>query len=105
MGATEQTPEEDRHNFKKEYLLKRICITLGGRAAGKLEFKDISNGAADDLKKVTQLARRMVTQWGMSDKLGPITFSLGEEHLFLGREMAKPKDFSEDTARIIDEEI
>jgi cell division protease FtsH len=105
LGATEQAPEEDRHNFKKDYLLKRIAIILGGRAAEKLMFKDISNGAADDLKQVTRLARRMVSQWGMSDKLGPVTFSVGEEHLFLGREMAKPKDFSEDTARIIDEEI
>lgn len=105
LGATEQAPEEDRHNFKKEYLLKRISIILGGRAAEKVVFKDVSNGAADDLKQATKLARRMVTQWGMSDRLGPVTFSLGEEHLFLGREMATPKDFSEETARIIDEEI
>jgi len=105
LGATEQAPEEDRHNFRRDYILNRIAIMLGGRAAEKLVFKDISNGAADDLKRVTQLARQMVTQWGMSDRLGPVTFSLGEEHLFLGREMAKPKDFSEETARIIDEEI
>ena len=105
LGATEQAPEEDRHNFKKEFLLQRIAIILGGRPAKKLVFDDVSNGAADDLKKVTKLSRRMLTQWGMSDKLGPVTFSLGEEHLFLGREMAKPKDFSEETARIIDEEI
>jgi len=105
LGATEQVPEEDRHNLKKDYLLKRIRIMLGGRAAEQLIFEDISNGAADDLKQATKLARRMVTQWGMSERLGPITFSLGEEHLFLGREMAKPKDFSEGTARIIDEEI
>ena len=105
LGATEQIPEEDRHNLKKDYLLKRIRIMLGGRAAEKLIFKDISNGAASDLKQATKLARRMVTQWGMSERLGPVTFSRGEEHLFLGREMAKPQDFSEDTARIIDEEI
>jgi len=83
LGATEQAPEEDRHNFKRDYLLKRISIMLGGRAAEKLVFEDVSNGAADDLKKVTKLARRMVTQWGMSDRLGAVTFSLGEEHLFL----------------------
>jgi len=105
LGATEQVPEEDRHNLKRDYLMKRIRIMLGGRAAEQLIFDDISNGAADDLKQATKLARRMVTQWGMSERLGPITFSLGEEHLFLGREMTKPKDFSEDTARIIDEEI
>jgi len=105
LGATEQAPEEDKHNYTREYMLKRISIILGGRAAEKLIFNDVSNGAADDLKKVTQIARQMVTQWGMSDRIGPVTFSLGEEHLFLGREMAKPKDFSEETARIIDEEI
>jgi len=105
LGATEQVPEEDRHNLKRDYLLKRIRIMLGGRSAEQLVFEDISNGAANDLKQATKLARKMVTQWGMSKRLGPVTFSLGEEHLFLGREMTKPKDFSEDTARIIDEEI
>lgn len=105
LGATEQAPEKDKYNYTRDYMLKRISIILGGRAAEKLVFKDVSNGAADDLKKVTKLARQMVTQWGMSDRIGPVTFSLGEEHLFLGREMAKPKDFSEETARIIDEEI
>jgi len=105
LGATEQAPEEDKYNYTRDYMLKRISIILGGRAAEELVFKDVSNGSADDLKKVTKLARQMVTQWGMSDRIGPVTFSLGEEHLFLGREMAKPKDFSEETARIIDEEI
>jgi len=105
LGATEQAPEEDRHNFSRDYMLNRIAIILGGRAAERLMFKHISNGAADDLKQVTQLARQMVTQWGMSDRIGPVSFSLGEEHLFLGREMAKARDFSEETAKIIDEEI
>lgn len=105
LGATEQSPEEDKFNYTRDYMLKRISIILGGRAAEKLVFKDVSTGAADDLKKVTKLARQMVTQWGMSDRIGPVTFSLGEEHLFLGREMANPKDFSEETAMIIDEEI
>jgi len=105
LGATEQAPEEDKFNYTRDYMLKRISIILGGRAAEKLVFKDVSSGASDDLKKVTKLARQMVTQWGMSDRIGPVTFSLGEEHLFLGREMANPKDFSEETAKIIDEEI
>ena len=86
-------------------LLDRITVTLGGRAAEKLVFDEISTGGADDLKQVTQLARRMICQWGMSDKLGPVTFRQGEEHPFLGRELAQAKDFSESTARIIDEEI
>jgi cell division protease FtsH len=105
LGATEQIPEEDRHNFSRTYLLNRIVIMLGGRAAEKTVFDDITSGAGDDLKKATQLARRMVCQWGMSDKLGPVTFRQGETHPFLGREIAEHKDFSEETARLIDEEV
>ncbi len=105
LGATEQIPEEDRHNLGREYLLNRIAIMLGGRAAEKIVFEDITSGAGDDLKKATETARRMICQWGMSDRLGPVTFQQGEPHPFLGREMAQGKDFSEQTARIIDEEI
>jgi len=78
---------------------------LGGRAAEKIIFDDVSTGAGDDLKKATQLARRMVCQWGMSEKLGPVTFQQDEPHPFLGRELTQDKDFSEHTARLIDEEI
>lgn len=78
---------------------------VGGRASEKIVFDDITSGAGDDLKKATQLARRMVCQWGMSEKLGPVTFRHGETHPFLGREMANQKDFSEETARLIDEEV
>jgi cell division protease FtsH len=105
LGATEQIPEEDRRNLTRTYLLNRIAIMLGGRVAEKLAKNDLSSGAGDDLKKATELARRMVCQWGMSEKLGPVTFSQGEPHPFLGREIAQPKDFSERTAQIIDEEI
>jgi cell division protease FtsH len=105
LGATEQIPEEDRHNLKRTYLLDRIAIILGGRAAEKIIFDDISTGAGDDLKKATEIARRMVCQWGMSEKLGPMTFRLGETHPFLGRELTQAKDFSEHTAQLIDEEI
>lgn len=105
LGVTEQTPEEDRHNFTKDYLMKRISIMLGGRAAEKLVLNDITSGAADDLRSATKLARMMVARWGMSEKLGPATFSVGEEHPFLGREISTPKDFSETTARVLDEEI
>jgi cell division protease FtsH len=105
LGATEQIPEEDRHNLKRSYLLNRIAILLGGRAAEKILFDDVSTGAGDDLKKATQLARRMVCQWGMSEKLGAVTFQQGEPHPFLGRELTEAKDFSEHTARLIDEEI
>ncbi len=105
LGATEQVPEVDRHNFQRTYLMNRVTVMLGGRAAESVVIDDISNGAADDLKQVTQLVRKMVCQWGMSEKLGPVYFQQGEEHLFLGREMTTQKDFSEHTAEVIDEEI
>ncbi|MFO7985041.1 MAG: ATP-dependent zinc metalloprotease FtsH [Desulfatiglandaceae bacterium] len=105
LGATELIPEEDRYNLTRSYVLGRIAVLLGGRTAEQLILNDVSSGAGDDLKKATELARRMVCQWGMSEKLGPMTFQQGEPHPFLGREMAQPKDFSEETARLIDEEI
>ncbi|MFW6221021.1 MAG: cell division protein FtsH, partial [Fibrobacterota bacterium] len=105
LGATEQIPEADRHNLSKKYLLARITVALGGRAAERIVFNEITNGAAQDLKNVKQIARRMVCNWGMSERFGPATFNQGEEHVFLGREMTQPRDFSEQTARIIDEEI
>ncbi len=105
LGATEQIPDMDRHNFTRKYLLARIAVALGGRASEKLIFNEMTNGAAEDLKQITNLARKMVCQWGMSEKLGPTTFNQGEEHPFLGRELSQNKDFSEVTARIIDEEV
>ena len=105
LGATEQIPEEDRHNLGLAYLKSRIAVMLGGRAAEKVVFDDLTSGAGDDLKNATQLAQRMVCQWGMSEKLGPTAFRRGEPHPFLGREMADHKDYSEHTARLIDEEI
>jgi cell division protease FtsH len=105
LGATEQIPEEDRHNLNRAYLLGRVAIMLGGRAAEKIALGDISSGAGDDLKNATELARRMVCQWGMSESLGPVAFRKGDPHPFLGREMAEQKDYSEYTGRLIDEEV
>jgi cell division protease FtsH len=105
LGATEQIPNEDRHNLGRQYLLNRIAVMLGGRAAEKVIFNDITTGAGDDLKRASQLARQMVCQWGMSERLGPATFRHGENHPFIGKEIAEQKDFSEYTARIIDEEV
>ncbi len=105
LGITEQVPEKDRYNYNKQYVLDRIAIMLGGRAAEQIVFNDVTSGAANDLKQVTSIARKMVTQWGMSEKVGPVSYKVGEEHQFLGREMAQPKDFSEYTAQLIDEEI
>ncbi len=105
LGATEQIPEEEKHNLSKTYLLERLTVMLGGRASEKIVFNDLSNGAAEDLKRVTGLVRKMVCQWGMSEELGAMTFRQGEEHMFLGREIAQNKDFSEQTAHLIDQEV
>jgi cell division protease FtsH len=105
LGATQLLPEEDRVNISESELHSRLAFMLGGRAAEKLVFDELSAGAEDDLKRATHLTRRMVTHWGMSERLGPVAFRHGEEHPFLGREMAEPREFSEYTARVIDEEI
>jgi cell division protease FtsH len=105
LGATEQIPEIERHNLKRQYLLDRIAVSLGGRAAEKIIFNEYTNGSESDLKVVKNIAKKMVCQWGMSDRLGPVTFKVGEEHPFLGRELTESKDFSDFTAKIIDEEI
>ena len=105
LGATEQIPEEERHNLRESYLRDRIGVMLGGRVAEQVIFGEVSSGAEEDLKQATGLARHMVTHWGMSDKLGAVAFRRGEEHIFLGREMAQQRDFSEHTATLIDNEV
>jgi cell division protease FtsH len=105
LGATQLLPEEDRMNIGENELQTRLLFLLGGRAAEKLVFDEYSAGAEDDLNKATQLARRMVTHWGMSERLGPVAFRDSEEHPFLGREITEPRRFSEHTAQIIDEEV
>ena len=105
LGMTEQIPEEEHYNLRQSYVRDRIGVMLGGRAAEQLVFGEFSSGAEDDLKQATRLARRMVTHWGMSDKLGPVAFRRGEEHIFLGREMTQQRDFSEHTAQVIDDEV
>ncbi len=105
LGATQLLPEEDRVNISESELHTRLTFLLGGRAAEKLVFEEFSAGAEDDLKKATSLARRMVTHWGMSERLGPVAYRAGEDHPFLGKEMAEPKEYSEHTAQVIDEEV
>lgn len=105
LGMTEQLPLKDIKNFPQDYLLDKIGVMLGGRAAERTLLGDLSSGAANDLKEATSLATHMVSQWGMSDILGPVYYQKGEEHVFLGREMAMPKDFSEATAKLIDDEV
>ena len=105
LGVTQQLPEDDRYHYPKAYLQNRLCVALGGRVAERLVFDDISTGAQSDLKLVSDLAEKMVCQWGMSDKIGAMTFSRGEEHPFLGRKLAEEKTFSEGMAWRIDQEI
>lgn len=105
LGMTEQIPLKDRHNYTQQYLEERLSILLGGRCAELLEFEQVSSGAADDLKQATHLARQMVTQWGMSERIGPVNLQQSEEHPFLGREITEEKKFSERSAQIIDEEV
>ncbi|MBI3624761.1 MAG: ATP-dependent metallopeptidase FtsH/Yme1/Tma family protein [Candidatus Rokubacteria bacterium] len=105
LGLTQQLPTDDKYNYSKEYLVNRITILLGGRAAEEIVLQQQTTGAGDDLEKATEMARKMVCEWGMSEKLGPLTFGKNEEHIFLGREFARHKDYSEDTAIQIDAEI
>jgi len=105
LGITQQLPEDDRHHYPKSYLINRLSVVLGGRVAERLVFNDISTGAQSDLKMVTELAEKMVCQWGMSERIGPVTFSRGEEHPFLGMKLAQEKTFSEEMAWLIDQEI
>jgi cell division protease FtsH len=105
MGVTQQLPEEDRHYYPKAYLLQKLAVALGGRVAEKIVFNDVSTGAQNDLKEASSLAEKMVAQWGMSDKVGPVSLGRGEEHPFLGRELAQPKRYSEDMAWLMDQEI
>jgi cell division protease FtsH len=105
LGVTQLLPEEDRLNIGERDLRNRLVFMLGGRAAEKLVFDEYSAGAEDDLKRATQLARRMVTHWGMSERLGPVAYRTSEEHPFLGREITEQREFSDHTARVIDEEV
>ncbi|MBI5076357.1 MAG: ATP-dependent metallopeptidase FtsH/Yme1/Tma family protein [Nitrospirae bacterium] len=105
MGVTQLLPEEDRHYYPRTYLMDKLGIALAGRVAEKLVFNDISSGAQNDLKEATSLAEKMVAQWGMSDRVGPINLGRGEEHPFLGRELSSPKRYSEEMAWIMDQEI
>jgi len=105
LGLTMQLPTDDRYSYSKEFLVNQVIILLGGRSAEELVFQQQTTGAGNDLEKATEMARKMVCEWGMSDKMGPLTFGKAEEHVFLGREMSRPKDYSEETAVLIDSEI
>lgn len=105
MGVTQQLPEEDRHYYPRAYLMSKLSVMLAGRVAEKIVFNDVSTGAQSDLKEASSLAEKMVAQWGMSEKVGPLSLGRAEEHPFLGRELSQPKRYSEDMAWLMDQEI
>ncbi|MEW6410727.1 MAG: ATP-dependent zinc metalloprotease FtsH [Nitrospirota bacterium] len=105
LGITQQLPMDDRYTYSKTYLLNELAVFLGGRAAEEIALNHMTTGAGNDLERATELARKMVCDWGMSEKLGPLTFGKREEQIFLGREIAQHRDYSERTAIEIDEEI
>lgn len=105
LGVTQLLPEEDRLNIGENVLYGQLTFMLGGRSAEKLIFDEYSVGAEDDLKRATKIARRMITHWGMSERLGPVAYRTSEEHPFLGKEFHEQREFSEHTAQIIDEEV
>ena len=105
LGVTMFAPEKELHNVGEKALKARLVMMMGGRAAEKLVFNEYSAGAQDDIDRATKLARKMVASWGMSEKIGPVSFKQSEEHPFLGKEMHSYREFSEETARIIDIEV
>jgi cell division protease FtsH len=105
LGLTTMLPIDEKHNYSRDYLRDQICILLGGRIAEEITLSSITTGAGNDLERATDLARKMVCEWGMSDSMGPLTFGKKEEQIFLGREIAQHQDYSEDTALKIDHEV
>ncbi|MDW7709062.1 MAG: ATP-dependent zinc metalloprotease FtsH [Deferrisomatales bacterium] len=105
LGVTQQLPIDERHTYSRDYLVDRIAVFLGGRAAEEIFLGHLTTGAGDDIEKATEIARRMVCKWGMSERLGPMTFGKEEEQIFLGKEIATQKNYSEQTSQSIDEEI
>ncbi len=105
LGLTQQLPTNEHYTHSKKYLLNNICILLGGRVAEELIFGEITTGSGNDIERATEMARKMVCEWGMSDELGPLTFGKKEEQIFLGREISQHRDYSESTAIKIDNEV
>jgi len=105
LGVTQQLPVDDKHTYSRGYLESMLCVLMGGRAAEELVLDQRTTGAGNDIERVSDLARRMVCEWGMSEKLGPLTFGKKEEQIFLGREIAQHRDYSESTAQEIDAEV
>ncbi|HET9950363.1 MAG TPA: ATP-dependent zinc metalloprotease FtsH [Candidatus Eisenbacteria bacterium] len=105
LGVTSYLPIEERHSFSRDYWLRVLTHMMGGRAAEEIVLKEVTTGAQDDIRRATAIARRMVCEWGMSEKLGPLSFGHKDEYVFLGRELTQSRDYSEKTAILIDEEV
>jgi cell division protease FtsH len=105
LGLTQALPIDERRTYSKSYCFNQLAFMLGGRVAEKLVLGDLSTGSGNDIEKATKLARKMVCEWGMSDALGPLSYGEKQEEIFLGREIGLHRDYSEETAREIDEEI
>jgi cell division protease FtsH len=105
LGLTQQLPEEEKYTYPREYLLNNLVILFGGRVAEELVLEQVTTGAGNDIEKATDLVRRMVCEWGMSEKLGPMTFGKKEGEIFLGRDFTQKADYSKNTAVEIDAEI
>jgi cell division protease FtsH len=105
LGMTMQLPIDDKHSYSKEFLYNTLSILFGGRVAEELIFKSVTTGAGNDIERATELARKMVCEWGMSEKLGPLTFGKKEEEVFLGRDFGSKRDFSDQVALEIDKEV
>jgi cell division protease FtsH len=105
LGVTMQLPTEDRYTYYKDFLLNNLSILMGGRIAEEVFIGRVSTGAGNDIERATELARKMVTQWGMSEELGPLTYGQPQQEIFLGREFAQHRDYSESTALAIDREV
>ncbi len=105
MGLTQQLPIDEKHTYPKQYLVSNLAVLMGGRAAEELVLDEMTSGAGNDIERATETARKMVCHWGMSKKLGPLSFGQKDEQIFLGREFAQHKDYSEETAMLIDQEI
>ena len=105
LGLTQQLPVDDRHNYSRKFLENTLAMLFGGRVAEELVLDQLTTGASNDIQRATKMARNMVCQWGMSDKFGPLSFSDGNQQVFLGRDFMQHKDYSDETARLIDDEI
>ena len=105
LGLTQQLPTNEMHTYPKAYLMNNIAILLGGRAAEEIVLDDFTTGSGNDIERATELSRKMVCEWGMSEAMGPLSYGKKDEQIFLGREFATHKDYSEDTAKKIDAEV